>query len=375
MSSAPPEAPKRSHVLEVLRTFLVLGTTAFGGPAAHVARMQKELVEERGWVEKEEFTRLLGVAQLLPGPTSSEMAMLLGARRAGGVGLVVAGLAFLFPAAVMVLGLAIAYRAYGSLPRTRGVLDAVQAAVIAVLVEAIAKLLPSLAKNRLQLVVACAGAIAALAGAPELAVVATGGLVVAAGPEKKSAVMLFFAPVAAAGKLAAGPSLLGLSAAFLKIGALLVGSGYVLVPFLRAELVDARGWLGETELLDAVAAGQVTPGPLFTTATFVGYLLRGVPGAVLATAAIFLPAFVYAALGERLLSLVEKHPRARAFFDGAGAASLGLIAATAVGLGRGALRDVPTLLIAIVSAALLLGARVSATWVLAGAAAIGLFRG
>ena len=314
---------------EVAGLFLKLGLLGFGGPAAHIALMRDEVVRRRGWATDREFLQLVALSNLMPGPTSTELALHLGRARRGVPGMLVAGALFIGPAALMTLALAWLYVTAGSLPRVDGLLAGVRAVMVAVLVDAIARLAPAGLGSRLQL---AAGALAfglALAGLNELAV-----MVVVVG----LALLLTLRPRRL---LAVEPvSLVAIFAAFLKIGALLYGTGYVLVAYLRTEIVG-RGWLSDPQILDAVAAGQMTPGPVLSSATFAGYLLAGVPGAVVATVAIFLPAFVFVALAGALASRLSGSPRLRLASDVLVAASLGLLIAAAVGLGDDVLRTVP----------------------------------
>ncbi|HYG68935.1 MAG TPA: chromate efflux transporter, partial [Anaeromyxobacteraceae bacterium] len=304
--------PRPTPLRELALLFLRLGATAFGGPAAHVAMMEDEVVRRRAWLTREEFLDLLGATHLIPGPNSTELAIHVGHRRAGFPGLVVAGVAFILPAMLIVLAIAWAYVAFGEVPAAEGLLRGVKPVVVAVVLQALAGFARTAIRTGPLGAVAAAAAIASLAGAHELLVLAAAGVAVVAtrlarGGARPPAVALapaspIVAPALAAGAAAAAPATaFGLFLAFVKIGSVLYGSGYVLLAFLRADLVERLGWLSEAQLLDAVAVGQVTPGPVFTTATFVGYVLAGTPGALAATAGIFLPAFVFVALSGPLV--------------------------------------------------------------------------
>ncbi|HEX5831013.1 MAG TPA: chromate efflux transporter, partial [Gemmatimonadaceae bacterium] len=287
-----------SRLPELALVFLKLGTIAFGGPAVHVAMMEDEVVRRRGWLSRERFLDYVGASNLIPGPNSTELAIHIGRERAGWPGLVVAGTCFILPAFLIVWTIAWAYVRWGQLPRAQAVLYGVQPVVIAVVAQALWRLGRGAVTNWRLALLGAAAAGAVLAGVDELLVLLLGGL---------AALALRHAPGAAAGAalplLPAIPAIPAVSAAspgalflvFAKIGSVLFGSGYVLLAFLRSELVVGRGWLTERQLLDAVAVGQVTPGPVFTTATFVGYVLAGHAGAVAATAGIFLPAFAFVA--------------------------------------------------------------------------------
>lgn len=355
-------------LVEVAALFLRLGCTAFGGPLAHLALMEREVVQARRWMDRQAFLDLLGLAQLVPGPTSTEMAMLLGRARAGLAGLVVAGLAFILPSSLLVGGLAWAYVRYGTRPAATGWLVGLKAALLAIVLQALLRFAAPLLKDARAWSVALGALVLASLGLPLLAVLMLAGL-------GMMGLRMARAPLAAGflgwPLLAPATGLLGLFLAFLKIGAVLYGSGYVLLAFLRAEFIVARPWITETQLLDAVAVGQFTPGPVFTTATFLGYLMRGGLGAALATFAIFLPGFVYTALAGPVLARAQKQPRARAFLDGVNLGSLALMALVILQLGRSAVTSPATALLALASGLLLWRTKLNPTWILLGAGALG----
>ena len=366
---------------EVLREFLRLGILGFGGPSAHLALFRQRFVRDLQWLDEQAFLDLIGAANLLPGPTSTEVALGIGRRRAGIAGLLAAGLGFIGPAVLSVLLLAMGYERFGSRPEIGWVLYGIQPVVVAVVAVAVAGLAPTALRGPATLAIAAAAAAAILLGIDPLLVVA-GAVVVGialAGMRRSGEARRWLATLApvtgltpqrlAAGAVAAS-SLPGLGLVFLKIGLLSFGSGYVLLAFLRTDLVGP-GLLTDHQLLDAVAVGQVTPGPVYTTATFVGYLLQGVPGALVATAAIFLPAFIGVALIHPLLGKVRTSPAAAAFLDAINAASLGLIAAVTVQLGHAALLDAVTVALALISLAVLLRWRQAAVPLLIGGGVVG----
>jgi chromate transporter len=368
-------------LLEVARLFLKLGTIGFGGPAAHIAMMEDEVVRRRGWLSRERFLDLVGATNLIPGPNSTEMAIHVGNERAGWRGLVVAGACFILPAFAIVLACAWAYTRYGTLPAAEGLLRGVKPVIIAVVLQALWGLGRAATRTRPLAVVGLLSLAAAAAGVHELALIFGAGALVAslawarsgAGPSRASAVVAL--PVGAAALASTTTAPFGLAPlffVFLKIGSVLFGSGYVLLAFLRADLVVRRGWLTEGQLLDAVAVGQVTPGPVFTTATFVGYVLGGFGGAVLATVGIFLPAFVFVALSGPLVPRVRRSPVAGAFLDGVNVASIALMALVTAQLARAAIVDGWTAAIAVVGAVLLLRFRASPAWLVPAAGLLGL---
>lgn len=368
---------------EVALVFLRLGATAFGGPAAHVALMEDELVRRRGWVTQAEFLDLFGATNLIPGPNSTELAIHLGHRRAGWPGLVVAGACFILPAALVTLAFAWAYVRFGSLPAAQGLLSGVKPVVVAIVLQALWRLARTAVRSSMLAAVGLGALLLALFGVGEITVLLVAGALLAAiavarrrlGGTALSIVPAVALPGIAVGTASAPITMPGVFLVFAKIGSVLFGSGYVLLAFLRAELVERRGWLTETQLLDAVAAGQITPGPVFSTATFVGYLLGGVSGAGAATLGIFLPAFVFVALSGPLVPRLRRSPVAAAFLDGVNVASLALMAVVTVELGRAALVDVRALLLCAVSGGLLVRFKVNPALLVLGGAVVGLLVG
>jgi chromate transporter len=375
MERVPP-----SPLKEIASLFLRLGATAFGGPAAHIAMMQDEVVRRRQWVTDEEFLDLLGATNLIPGPNSTELAIHLGHKRGGWPGLVLAGACFILPAFLIVGALGWLYVSYGSLPEVEGLLYGVKPVLIAIVLQA----LYALGKKAFRsagLTILGVGCLAAvMAGMHELAVLfgagalwmvlarAKGGRAMVLEPVGFPALLLQAVPAGVAKSFGLGPLFLF----FLKVGSVLFGSGYVLLAFLRADLVERWGWLTEAQLLDAIAIGQVTPGPVFTTATFIGYVLGGFPGAVVATVGIFLPAFVFVALSGPLVPRLRSSRTASAFLDGVNVASLALMALVTWQLGRSAIGDLLTLSLAVISAVVLWKGRVNSVWLILVGGATGL---
>jgi chromate transporter len=369
-------------LLELARLFLKLGTLGFGGPAAHIALMEDEVVRRRGWMSRERFLDLLGATNLIPGPNSTEMAIHVGNERAGWRGLVVAGVSFVLPASLIVLACAWAYTRYGTLPAAEGLLRGVKPVIIAIVLQALWGLGRTAARTRVLAAVGLLALAAAAAGLHELAVIFGAGVLAASlawarsGTGRRRANAIAALPLGAAALAATtaavpfGPTSLFL--VFLKIGSVLFGSGYVLLAFLRADLVVRRGWLDEGQLLDAIAVGQVTPGPVFTTATFVGYVLGGFRGAAVATVGIFLPAFVFVALSGPLVPRIRRSPVAGAFLDGVGVASTALMALVTAQLARAAIVDGWTAAVAAASAVLLLRFRASPAWLVPAGGLLGL---
>ena len=379
---------------EIARLFLKLGTIGFGGPAAHIALMEEEVVRRRQWLTREAFLDYVGATNLIPGPNSTELAIEIGRDRAGWRGLIVAGLAFIAPAALIVTVTAWAYVRFGQLPTTLALLAGVKPVVIAIVVQALWRLARTAIRSIWLAVVAIVSIVAVGAGVHEL-VVLLGAAVIAGllaalrgrnsgthsglvAPLSLARTTGHSAVVGALGVTVVPPAAVSLGplfAIFLKIGSVLFGSGYVLLAFLRADFVQRLGWLSERQLLDAVAVGQVTPGPVFTTATFIGYVLAGVPGALVATVGIFLPAFVFVAVSGALVRRLRQSPIAGACLDAVNAGSLGLMALVTWQLGRASIVDWRTTVLAVAAGVLLATSRVNVVWMIIGGAIIGVALG
>ena len=361
---------------DLVKLFVRLGVTSFGGPAAHIAMMRDEVVRRRAWITDDEFARLVGATNLIPGPNSTELAMHLGARRAGGRGLVVAGLSFIVPAVVIVSVIAWLYAEHGTDPLVFDIRYGVLPVIIAVIAQAVWGLTRSSVKNIGAAATAGAALAAYLRGVHELIVLLALGLVWAAvvvARNPRPPRMTTLAPSALLFAVANNnPTLLRLFLIFLEVGSVLYGSGYVLVAFLDSRLVTDHGYLTAQQLLDAVAVGQITPGPVFTTATFIGWQILGVAGAALATIGIFGPSFVFVALLDRFMRWIEARPAARAFLTGVTMGSLGLMAGVLVRLADDALVDWFTWIVAAVALALLVFTRVSAAWLVPAGVLIGI---
>ncbi len=374
------------HLREVTTSFLRLGSTAFGGPAAHIALMRHDLVERKRWIDDAEYGQLIGLANLVPGPNSTEVAMHVGRVRAGTKGLILAGIAFILPALCMMLGLAWLYREYGTRPGFQSVLAGIAPVVVVLILQAILQLGRTSLRSGSTIAIAVLALGAAIAGVHELAILLVAGLVAWAGwhfGTRGTSTTNGFAWVIAVPALhqlgmigpvlaTAGPVMLApLFLVFLQIGAVLYGSGYVLYAFLQSALVDQRHWLTERQLLDAIAMGQLTPGPLFTTATFIGFTLRGVPGAIVATVGIFLPAFVFVAASDVVMLRLRDNEAFAAFLRGVVAGSIALMVSVAAVLAGDAFVDGWTVLVGVASAVVLWWKRPNPVWLIAAGALAG----
>ncbi len=374
MTGPEPDRP----VAEVARLFGRMGFTAFGGPAAHISIMHDEVVTRRGWLDDRRFLDLIGVTNLIPGPNSTEMAMHIGHQRAGWRGLLAAGVSFIVPAALITLAFAWAYVEFGSTPGGEAILYGIEPVVVVIIAQALIRLGRSAMQGWLTGVIAVVAAITYLLGANELLILAVGAVLVLVLRTSIRSDLLALAAVGAGGWAAAEVagteqiSLGRLFLVFLEVGAFLYGSGYVLLAFLQNDLVDQLGVLTQDQLLDAVAIGQLTPGPVFTTATFVGYVLAGLPGAVVATVGIFLPAFVFVGAVTPIVRRIRDRVWTAALLDGVSAAALGLMAGVTLQLSREALVDPFTVGIAAMAALLLWRTRVNSAWLILGGALAGL---
>jgi chromate transporter len=392
---------KNSRLKELVGIFLKLGTIGFGGPAAHIAMMEEEIVHRRKWITREYFLDLVGATNLIPGPNSTEMAIHIGYIRAGWSGLAVAGISFILPAVLITAVFAWAYVKFGSLPKIIPFFYGIKPAVLAVIFFAVWRLGRTAVKNWRLLVIGLGVTLASLLKMNEVAVLLLGAVIgmfwlrwpprgrtplvleVIAGVSTAIGAILHnvrmswgsvagtMAMVAAGFGGPIGFSLLKLGLFFLKVGAVLFGSGYVLVAFLEGGLVHDYGWLSQQQLLDAIAIGQFTPGPVLSAATFIGYVISGVPGAVVSTVAIFLPSFFFVAALNPIVPRLRQSPWASAFLDAVNVSSVALMLAVIVKLGQTTLTGFPAWLIALTALGVSFRWKVNATWLILGGAAVG----
>ena len=367
----PPERP----LGEIVRVIGKIGLTGFGGPAAHIAMLEDEVVQRRRWVSRQHFLDLVGATNLIPGPNSTEMTMHLGYIRGGGLGLILGGASFLLPAVAITAALAWIYVQYGSLPQVEPLLVGIKPAVIAVILGAVSRLARNAVKNVPLAVLGVLVTSAVILGINEITALA-GGAVLGTLWLRRTSLRLWSIAIAPLGSgvmddSAWTVSLPQLGWVFLKVGAILYGSGYVLIAFLEGDLVGRLGWLTQAQLLDAIAVGQFTPGPLLSTATFVGYVVAGLPGAVVATLAIFVPSFALVRLLTPLIPTLRRSPATSAFMDAVNVSALGLMAAVTVELGRATLTDPGAWVIALGATVAVLGLRVNTAWIVLGGALAG----
>lgn len=363
MTNPSPKNGNSAGPFSLFRLFLWLGLTAFGGPAAHIAIFRDEFVAQRGWLSEGEFARLLAISQLLPGPTSTELALHIGKRMAGARGLAAAGAGFILPAVILTIVAAWFWPQARPVGLLGGAMSGLQAAVVGLLLSVSIDVLRPLKSTSLW--IALLAAIGFALHVPELILLVAGGLAMA------SASWLPAALAVAGGTLATVPAinLTSVASGFARIGATLLGSGYVLYAYMDTAFVKT-GMLRADQLADAVAIGQLTPGPLFSAAAFAGYAMAGMPGAWVAACAIFAPAFLFTAFADPIVRKIESRPAWLAALNGAGVASLGLLAGETVTLGA-RLNGVLLYSVAIVAVAALQSRRVAFPLVLAGGAALG----
>jgi chromate transporter len=371
---------KAHKLTEICLLFLKLGTTSFGGPAVHIAMMEEEVVRKRKWLTHQRFLDLVSMTNLIPGPNSTELAIHIGHLRAGWLGLIVAGISFIVPAMVIVLGCAWFYVRFGQVPQVASIFYGIKPVVIAIVLQALWSLGTSIIKSRTDTMVVVVATALSFVGINELAVLLGAGSTVALFKGKT------FKTVNEAGTGILGMTAVGgistaiavsnssLFLTFLKIGSVLYGSGYVLLAFLRADFVERLNWLSEPQLLDAVAIGQITPGPVFTTATFIGYLLNGSSGALVATAGIFLPAFIFVGLSSFIVPHIRKSKTAGSFLDGLNLASFSLMAMVSFQLGSSALVDTWTILMSATALFLLVRYRINSLALILAGASIGFVK-
>jgi chromate transporter len=382
------------NIRELIMLFLKLGATAFGGPAAHIAMMEEEVVNRRRWLTRQDFLDLVGATNLIPGPNSTEMAIHIGYIRAKLPGLIAAGLSFILPAVIITGILAWIYVTVGTLPQATNFLFGIKPAVISVILVAVVRLGKTAAKNVRLTVIGIAVAAVSLMGMNEVVALLIGGIIGIVlyeliDRQKKGIsgwllpsflqlpVLLTWSEAKAAASVSAagiaGISLWKLGLFFLKIGSVLYGSGYVLVAFLEGGLVKDYGWLTNQQLLDAIAIGQFTPGPVLSTATFVGYVLSGIPGATVATAAIFLPSFLFVLILNPIIPRLRASKVMSAFLDAVNVSAIGLMAAVVVSLAGRTLTDWRAIVIAIVAAIAGIRFKLNNVWLILGGAVTGWF--
>jgi len=375
------KADQKNRLKEIATVFFKLGSTAFGGPAAHIAMMDDEIVKKRKWIEKDKFLDLLGATNIIPGPNSTELAIHLGYERGGWLGLIIAGACFIVPAMLIVLAFAMMYARYGTLPEVSNILYGIKPVIIAIVLQALIRLGQSAIKNKILGIIGIAVIVLSFIGVNEILLLALAGISMmlirniksfrTSNPLSFAPILLPYAILIPQQTQIKGFSLTSVFLTFLKIGSVLYGSGYVLLAFLEADFVERLNILTSQQILDAVAVGQFTPGPVFTTATFIGYLIQGAPGAILATIGIFLPAFVLVGLLNPIVPRLRKSKLISSILDGVNVASWGLMAVVSWKLGVSAVVDIPTVLLALVSLIIVFKYKINSAWLVLSGGAVG----
>jgi chromate transporter len=372
---------KRQNIKEVALLFLKLGFTTFGGPAAFLGIAHDEVVKRRKWLDDTQFLDLIGATNLIPGPNAVEMAIHIGFLHAGWVGFWLGGISYTLPAVLIVMGLAWSYQHFGGMPQLTWILYAVEPVVIAIILKALLSLGKQIFKKLFLLIIAISVMVLSLAGVDSILLLFGFGLLVMVinNFDRLKSVLpgmkAFFPFTLLTGTPTLQPfNLTTLFLTFLKIGSVLYGSGYVLLAFLRSDFVTRLGWLTEKQLIDAVAIGQVTPGPFFTTSTFIGYILAGVPGGLLATIGIFLPSFLFVAISNPYIPRMRQSLWFSAFLDGINAASLGLMAAITFQMSQAVFIDSFSVIIGLISLTVFVFTTVNTIWIIAAAILLGIGR-
>lgn len=369
---------RRTRLIELAQLFLKLGIIGFGGPAAHIAMMEDEVVRKRVWLTRDQFMDLLGAVNLIPGPNSTEMAIHIGLLRAGAWGAVIAGSCFIMPAFLIVLALAMGYASYGSTPQASAFLYGLKPVIVAIIAVATIRFGQTSLKTKTLFTLGTLAFALGVWGIVDQLVILIGAglvmLIVSRATLDKGTVLLIGLPSTLI-QITNVATLPQIAIVFLRIGATLFGSGYLLVAYLEQEVVINNRWLTPKQLFDAIAVGQFTPGPVLTTATFVGYLIQGTPGAVVATVAIFFPSFIFVIASGFFINRLRKSPTASAFIKGVNAAVVGLIGATLISLGRAAMSDPITIIVCLAAFITLIRFKIDSTWLIAAGGVIGLLLG
>lgn len=364
---------KKSRLKEIATVFIKLGSIAFGGPAAHIAMMDDEIVEKRKWLSKEKFLDIIGATNLIPGPNSTEVVMYLGYDRGGWLGLLIAGSMFILPAMLIVLAFAFMYVRYGAIPEVSGILHGIKPVIIAIVLQALIRLGKSAIKSKATGIIGIVVILLSFFGFHEILLLSLAGLIMMlisnASKFRKVRASSFLPIFLSVSSLVPqqtqqdGMSLAKVFLTFLKIGSVLYGSGYVLLVFLETNFVERFHILTSKQILDAVAVGQFTPGPVFTTATFIGYLIQGIPGAILATIGIFLPSFLLVGLLNPIIPRLRDSKLLSSILDGVNVASWGLMAVVSFKLATSAVVDIATAVLAVLSLFIVFKFKINSAWI------------
>ncbi|MDC3337875.1 chromate efflux transporter [Flavobacteriales bacterium] len=339
---------QKNKLREIFSLFMALGVSAFGGPAAHIALMQKEFIDKRKWMTSQHYLDLIGITSLVPGPNSTEMVMHVGKERGGVAGLFIAGISFILPAVLITLGIAFLYKEYGKLPMVAPWVYGIKIGVIALIISAVIKLAKKAVKNWFLGILGCTAVIAGLLGLHEILIILGAGLI-NLGLKQFKFIPSFIIPLTIFGSISSSRlesmTSLKIFLVFLKMGSILFGSGYLLFAYMDTELVEGLGWITRDQLTEAIAIGNITPGPVLSTATYVGYELDGFSGAALATAGIFLPSFLIILIISPFIPKLRNSSGARSLINGINIGALAMMTVVTYKLGLEMLIDWKSMLI------------------------------
>ena len=362
---------KHSKFIEIATLFLKLGTIGFGGPTSTIAMMEDETVRKRKWVTREYFLEIMAITNIVPGPNATEMAAHLGYIRAGFPGLVIAGICFILPATIISVVLAILYMEFGSLPKVNGVISIINAVVVAILISALIRLCKTAYKTNFSLFLGVSSLIAALFGFNQVFIMFISGLLsllfysvnktnflplIVGALSYKNMSFQFDSIIQ--------PKLAQLALFFLKVGSLLFGSSYILIAFIQHDLVKNFNWITDQQVIDAITVGQITPGPISTTASFIGYVIAGFPGTIISTISIFLPSFVIVLFTAKFLPKINHIPTIKTFLRGISASAVALIAYSIISLMKSTINDFTAIIIISVALILSVKYRVDTLWLI-----------
>ena len=372
---------KHSKFTEIATLFLKLGTIGFGGPTSTIAMMEDETVHKRKWVTSEYFLEIMAVTNIVPGPNATEMAAHLGYIRAGFPGLVIAGICFLLPATIFSVVLAILYMEFGSLPKVNGVFSIINAVVISILISALIRLCKTAYKTNFSLLLGGSSLIAALFGINQVFIMFLSGLLsilfysvnqtnfaaIFIGALSYKNIQLHVDPIIES-------KLTQLALFFLKVGSLLFGSSYILLAFIQHDLVKNFSWITNQQVVDAITVGQITPGPISTTATFIGYVIAGFPGSIISTIGMFLPSFVIVLFTAKFLPKINHISTIKTFLNGISASAVALIAYAIINLFKSTINDFTAIIVIVVALFLSVKYRVDTLWLILGGFLLGFIK-
>ena len=372
---------KQTKFIEIATLFLKLGTIGFGGPSSTIAMMEDETVRKRKWVSREYFLEIMAVINIVPGPNATEMAAHLGYIRAGFPGLIIAGISFMLPATIISVILAIFYKRFGSLPQINGGFSIINAIVVAILISALLRLSKPVYKTNFSLFLGGSSLIAALFGCDQVIIMLISGLIslfyYSVNQRHLTPLIvgiLSFENIHYRFESIIHSKLAQLGLFFLKVGSLLFGSTYILLAFIQQDLIKNFNWVTEQQVIDAIAVGQITPGPISTTATFIGYVIAGFPGSIISTVGMFLPSFIIVLFTAKFLPKINHLSTIKALLDGISASAVALIAFAIINLMKSTINDLTAIVIASFALILSIKYEVDTLWLIIGGVLLGFIK-